>query len=154
MGITDARLVLADQAIIGPSATVFTQQAATNTIDLGAKDLDVGAGTPLYLNIRITTAPSAWRTTGDTTCSWVLQGCDTLSVPNTGPAYNISKQRAGVTLAAGWRMRQALPTGIKSKHLRLKFVTGAATAMTFAAAGGGLYDAWISPATPETDVGT
>jgi len=154
MSILDAKNVFADQAIVGYAATAFTQMVAPETLNLGAKDLDIGAGTPLYLNIRITTAPLGWRTTGDTSCSFILYGCDTLSVPNTGPEYIEARKRAGTKLAAEWKLRQALPYGIKSKHLLLRFKTSAGTAMTFQAAGKGLYDAWISPATPETDVGT
>jgi len=155
MSIQDARLVFADPAEFGTSGATaaFTAYPATNTIDLGAKDLDVGAGTPLYLNILVITAPTGWRTSGDTSCSFVLQGCDTLSVPNTGPSY-IKSKLPGESLAAGYQLRQALPTGIKAKHLRLKFVTTAITAMTFQTLLAGAYKAWISPATPVTDVGT
>jgi len=157
MAIMDAKFVFSDsQALKTTSAT--TQTVSTNTFDLGAKNHDIGAGTPLYLNIRIISQPGspALATTGDTTCHFRLDGCDTLSVPNTGPRY--VKTLGDIYLkdltAGKWILRQALPVGIKSKHLRLVFAINRSTAMTWGASTLGSFDAWISPATPETDVGT
>lgn len=157
MGIMDAKfgLLSDNQSLKTTSAT--TQTAGTNTFDLGAKNLDIGAGTPLYLNIRIISAPGAGAiaTTGVTTCFFRLCGCDTLSVPNTGPRYLISETYFPKDLTAGrWIMRHALPVGIRSKHLRLVFADDRSTATTWGATTLGYFDAWISPATPETDVGT
>lgn len=157
MGIMDAKfgLLSDNQSLKTTSAT--TQTVSTNTFDLEAKNLDIGAGTPLYLNIRIISAPldAAMATTGVTTCFFRLCGCDTLSVPNTGPRYLVTPDYHPKDLTAGkWIMRHALPVGITSKHLRLVFADNRSTATTYGATTLGYFDAWISPATPETDVGT
>jgi hypothetical protein len=51
VGILDDKLLLSDkQRICFTAAT--TRTLSTNLIDLGAEDLGIGAGTPLYLSIR------------------------------------------------------------------------------------------------------
>jgi len=158
MAIMDGILELSDNQALKMASTASTQTVSTNTIDLGAKSLDIGAGTPLYLNIRMISAPldGAMATTGVTTCFFRLDGCDTLSVPNTGPRYmKTADTLYPKDLTAGkYIMRQALPVGIRSKHLRLVFADNRSTATTYGATTLGYFDAWISPATPETDVGT
>ena len=158
MAIMDAKHEFSDNQALKMASTASTQTVGTNTLDLGAKNLDIGAGTPLYLNIRIISAPldAAMATTGVTSCFFRLDGCDTLSVPNTGPVY----MKTPATLypkdltAGKWIMRQALPAGIRSKHLRLVFADDRSTATTYGATTLGYFDAWMSRATPETDVGT
>ena len=160
MAIMDAKLEFSDNQALKMASTGSTQTVGTNTIDLGAKELDIGAGTPLYLNIRIISAPgiSAYvaATSYDSSCHFRLDGCDTLSVPNTGPRYMKTPHRLGLAdLTAGkWIMRQALPVGIRSKHLRLVFALNRSTATTWGATTLGYFDAFINQAAPETDVGT
>lgn len=152
MSILDSRLVFNDGTELGHNATAATAFYSKNTLNLGAKDLDIGAGTPLYLNIIITEAPTGYRTTQDSSCEFILQGCDTIAAW-TGPTFN-RKTLQQKELVVGRVMGESLALGIKSKHLRLKFRTGVNTAMTFSTSSKGKWDAWIGAAVPETDVGT
>lgn len=158
MAIMDGILEFSDKQALKMAQTASTQTVSTNSIDLGATNLDIGAGTPLYLNIRIVSAPglAGYPSTGETTSSFRLQGCDTLTGPNTGPIYNQSDLRLlDADLKAGkWIMRKPIAYGIKSRFLQLIFANNRSTATTWGATTLGYFDAWISGATPETDVGT
>jgi hypothetical protein len=122
MAIMDKKLELADNQAMSANNT---QLALTNVLDLGnlsAKDLAIGPGTPLYLNIRIVRAVTGHPTTWDTSCSFKVQ-------QGASAVYNVASAR----------------------YLRLLFSKNGSTAKALTA---GSVDAWISGATPETNVGT
>lgn len=151
MSIMDIKLVLADNQAM---SAANTQLAMTNVLDLGnlaAKDLKIGPGTPLYLNIRMNRAVSSPSTTQDTSCRFKLQsGLSAVASGSfTGQEFNNPIE---LLTAGKWIARCPLDYNVTTqRYLRLLFVKKAETAY---ALGGGSVDAWISGATPETNVGT
>ena len=154
MSIMDAKLVFSDCQTFA-STDLTTQAASTNIIDLGAEDLKIGAGTPLYLNIRC--AESFTTNLGTTGYLVFKLDHDTGSTfVDTSPSLIEKKINISDVVTIGsanrWILRQALPAGDIKRYLRLIYVRGldASTAFT----GGIHFDAWISSATPDRDVGT
>lgn len=154
MSIMDAKLVLSDcQTVMVTDG--FTQCFSTNIIDLGAEQLEIGAGTPLYLNIRI--AEAYTFDVGATEWSrFQLQAATGSSFVDTD-TFLVSKEMRPSHLQAAnltdrWILRVSIPgTKLESKrYLRLKYHRhSGATGWTSAQ-----FDAWISGATPESHVGT
>lgn len=149
MSIMDLKLELSDDQAITAASTASTWIASTNTIDLGAESLAIGAGTPLYLNIRVGSAainPTASMTVS--TCQFRLsQGASSAATGSTvieTPAI----QCLGLT-AGKWVLRVAIPQELTNRYLKLLYIKSARTKFT-----SGKVDAWISAATPDTDVGT
>jgi len=151
MSIMDIKLELADNQAMSASNT---QLAMTNVLDLGnlaAKNLAIGPGTPLYLNIRIVRALTGEHTTGDTSCTFKLQG-GASSVASGSFTGQVFKHPIELLTAGFWVARAPLDYNVSSqRYLRLVFTKKANTAYALTA---GSVDAWISAATPETNVGT
>jgi hypothetical protein len=152
MAIMDKKLELADDQAM---TAANTQLALTNVIDLGnlsnAKDYAIGPGTPLYLNIRINRAVTGHPTTWDTSCSFkVQQGDSTVASGSfTGQEFNNPIE---LLTAGKWIARCPLDYNVNTKrYLRLLFSKNGSTAKALTT---GSVDAWISPAVPETNVGT
>jgi len=151
MSIMDLKLELADNQAMSASNT---QLAMTNVLDLGnlaAKNLAIGPGTPLYLNIRIVRAVTGHPTTWDTSCSFKLQeGASAVASGSfTGQEF---KNPIELLTAGKWIARAPLDYNVASKrYLRLLFSKNGSTAKALTA---GSVDAWISAAVPETNVGT
>lgn len=143
MSIMDAKLELSDAQAI----TKSTRTASTNFIDLGAASLYVGAGTPLYLNVRVNTLFAGGGATGSLT-THLMDGAHTSGVCS-GTTL-LSKTISNSLLTAGkWIMRVAIPVEGYMRFLRLRYVNSQGTTEYTA----GKVDAWISGATPETNVG-
>jgi hypothetical protein len=157
MSIMDAKLIFSDCQTFA-STDLTTQAASTNTIDLGAEDLAMGSGTPLYLNIQLaedfvtnnlgTTGTITFKLDNDTGTNWA----------DTGPSLIEKKVNIGTLTTIGavagnhQILRQALPTGPIKRYLRMLYVRGVDASTGFTSA---LHiDAWITAAVPETDVGT
>jgi hypothetical protein len=148
MAILDDKLVLSDkQRICFTAAT--TRTLSTNLIDLGAEDLGIGAGTPLYLSI---------RTCATFTHGSPLTGGISFKLKSaTGTAFNdtasiIEKTMLASTLKANQTILSvSLPTTGVKRYLRLLYAksTQANTGYT-----NSFVDAWIGPTQLETDVGT
>ena len=153
MSITDAKLIFSDSQAMGKPTTASTQIASTNVLDLGAAKLDIGAGTPLYLNIRIVSAPASFGTTHGTGCFFRLQGGSS-SVASGSVWHRTPFVPQELMTAGRWVARIALPGGIVSRYLRLLYVLDSSSAITYGATTVGAFNAWISGATPETNVGT
>lgn len=148
MAIMDAKLVFSDCQTICFTAAAQTQTISTNIVDLGAEDLDIGAGTPLYLNIRIgpTIDVPGRPVTGDLT--FKLKTATGSAFNNTGTL--IERRLLASQITAGkWIMRLPIPQET-NRYLRLMYVKGATgTGYTSLTVSG-----WLSPAVPETNVGT
>lgn len=148
MALNDKMLELSDDQALSASNT---QCPSTNVIDLAAANRNIGCGTPLYLHIRINRAVTGHPTTWDTSCSFKVQGgaSDSASGSFTGQEF---KNPIELLTAGKWIARCPINYSKTSqRYLRLLFSKNSSTAKALTA---GSVDAWISPATPETDVGT
>ena len=152
--IRDAKLIFSTSQTF--CATDLTTQAvSTNIVDLGAEDLGIGHGTPLYLNVRLE-GDHTVNALGNTGYVDFKLDHDTGSTfVDTGPGVftkrvNIDKL-TGISGTNGWVIRQAIP-GETKRYLRMVYVRGldASTAFTSPLH----ISSWISGATPETNVGT
>lgn len=153
MSIMDVKLELADNQAMSASNT---QLAMTNVLDLGdltVKNLAIGPGTPLYLNIRIVRAVTGGPTTWDSSCTFRLQEGASNVATGSFIGQEFRTTRWGLYTAGKWVARAPLDYNVASKrYLRLLFRKSAKTAAKAFAAGS--VDAWISAAVPETNVGT
>lgn len=147
MSIMDAKLLLSDkQRICFTAAT--TRTLSTNLIDLGAEDLGIGAGTPLYLSI---------RTCATFTHGSPLTGGITFKLKSaTGAAFNdtasiIEKTMLNSTMKANQTVLSVSLPPTTNRYLRLLYAksTQANTGFT-----NSFVDAWLGPVQLETDVGT
>lgn len=145
MSIMDLKLELSDKQAITGSATY---RESTNTIDLGAASISLGAGTPLYLNICVNEGVvSGW--TGATTDTVTFRLQSDTGVNFVTPKTVWSAQTVAIaTLVAGYRVaRLSLPYELTERHIRLLYSNSCDTDFTT-----GSFDAWISSATPDTDI--
>ena len=155
MSIMDKNLVFSDCQTFA-FTDLTTQAASTNLVDLGAEDLQIGNGTPLYLNIRC--AESFTTTLGSTGYVVFKLDNDTGSTfVDTGPSLIEKKMNIAELIIVGsanrWILRQALPHGKIKRYLRLVYVRGLDASTGFST-GGLHFDSWISSAVPDRDVGT
>lgn len=151
MSIMDKKLEFADNQAMSASNT---QLALTNVLDLGnlaTKDLAIGPGTPLYLNIRIVRAVTGHPTTWDTSCSFKVQQGDSSVASGSFTGQEI-KNPIELLTAGKWIARCPLDYNVATKrYLRILFSKNATTAKALTT---GSVDAWVSAAVPETNVGT
>lgn len=144
MTIMDKKMVLSDAQAI----TFSTQTASTNFIDLGADSLYIGAGTPLYLNVRVNTTFVGGGESGGSLTVHLMDGAHTSGVCS-GTTL-LSKTIVTSLLAKGKSiMRVAIPNEGYMRFLRLRYVNSRATTAFTA----GAVDSFITGATPETNVG-
>lgn len=149
MSIMDLKLELSDAQALTVAATGIL---STNYIKLAAAKLAVGDGTPLYVNVRVHTAFTGADTTSSGTLKVHLaEGANSQCSDADILTKTMVNASAGTALTAGkWIMRVPIPYGVSKQFLRLRYVNSSAdTAFT-----AGKVDAWISGATPETNVGT
>jgi len=152
MSLMDKILEFADDQAMSASNT---QLALTNVLDLGnlakADYYGIGAGTPLYLNIRINRAVTGHPTTWDTSCSFKVQQGDSAVASGsfTGQEF---KNPIELLTVGKWIARCPLDYNVATKrYLRILFSKNSSTAKALTT---GSVNAWLSIATPETDVGT
>jgi len=154
MSIRDAKLVLSDNQTV-MSTDLATNCYSTNLIDLGAEDLEIGEGTPLYLNIRISEAytyvvgATGWA-------EFSLQTATGSTFVDTDTFLVSKKMKMGHLAAANltdrWVLKCSIPGMMddSNRYLRLKYwKADGATGWTNAH-----FDAWISGATPDSHIGT
>ncbi len=151
--IRDAKLILSSAQTVGATATA-TQTFSTNIIDLGATDLDIGIGTPLYLNIY---TANAYTFIGATEwCAFKLQGGTGSTFVDTG-SYLIEKRMRIPEIQAandsdGKILSVSIPsdmTGLPNRYLRLKYFRSNAETAWAAE-----FNAWIGPPAPLSRKGT
>ena len=105
MAIFDAMLELADDLVMYSDTT---DVISTNVIDFQQTDLEMGAGTPLYLNIRVGTTD--WSAVS--TVVFKLMGHSTTTITS-GTTILATPSITCSTLDAGvWVLRVALPVNV------------------------------------------
>jgi len=132
MAIFDAMFEFSD------NQAVTTTAVATNSIDFGAAGLEMGAGEPVYLNVRV--GDTAFTTGGgDDGTLVVALVYDTVSPIDTSSFViyqTIALDEADLTPGT-WIMRMALPVAVdKGQYVGLLYTT--ANDIT-----GGTIDAWL-----------
>ncbi len=138
MAIFDAMFELFDDAIlIGTSTTDYNAGTAVE-IDWTQADLEMGAGTPLWLNIRVGTTAYSPTTAADTVDFKLFADDTTEGHDSDSKIVLASGARETSTLTAGaWVLRVPLPVDVDAKRfLQLGATFNEATTE-------GTIDAWI-----------
>ena len=130
MAILDAKLSLSDAQAL--SAT----DRSEGQLDLGAANLQIGAGTPLYLNIRVN-AVGTGSGTGNAWTIGLYTHDASMSEATGSEIVRFITTVAGEELTAGlWIYRGSIPLEVLQQFVALRYTeTGTATAT---------IDAWIS----------
>jgi len=137
MSIYDAKFELLDDGALYADDTTDYNAATAKEIDWVASDLDIGQGTPIYLNIRVGTTVYA----GGTTCDFKLFADDTSEghdsnstvVLSTGPIATANLDAAGDYVFSG-----AVPITVDTERYLQLGVTCVGTYTQ------GSVDAWLS----------
>ena len=132
MAIMDAKLELSDNQAITATA------AAENVINFGDSDLEIGTGTPLYLNVVVGTAFDSAADDGTLTVALVNDS----AVPIDGSSVVVYQTPAiaEATLVAGHKiLRMPLPANVDEQQYVGLYYTVAGSG-NFTA---GKLDAWI-----------
>lgn len=145
MAIFDAMFELFDDAILIATSTFDYVGTTVKTIDFINYDLEMGAGTPIWINIRVGTTAYV----GGTNARFVLFA-DTLSVSHDANSDQVLSTgwRPITELTAGaWILRCPLPVKIDdARYLSLGIETDGATTA-------GTIDAWLDHG-PQSSHGT
>jgi hypothetical protein len=128
MALFDAMFEFSDDQVI-----TDTSAASTNVLDLVTENLEMGAGNPYWLNIRIGTAFA-----GGTSITFELSYDTTLPIDASSTVIWQTPAIATASLTAGaWIMRMPLPYNIDEEQYVGLFYTVAGT-MT-----AGTINAWL-----------
>ena len=138
MAIFDAMFeFLDDEQLIGNTTTTYSG-TTYKTIDWGASDLEMGAGEPVWLNVKVGTTAYAPTTTGDTVD--VKLFADSVADGHDGNSTVMlaSGPKECSTLTAGaWVIRVPLPVDIDDeRYLGIGATFSQATTA-------GTLDAWL-----------
>lgn len=154
MSIRDAKLLFSSSQTFCATAAI-TQAVSTNIIDLGAEQLQIGSGTPLYLNVMLEN-DHATNNVGQTGYIDFKLDHDTGSTfVDTGPALIMKRvnidRLVEISQSDGVVLQVALP-GKSKRYLRMVYTRGldASTAFTSPLH----INSWLGAAVPETNVGT
>ena len=129
MALMDKFLELSDAQNVTTGATT-----STNIVDLGAANLAVGAGTPMWLNIRIQSR-TAGSVTGTCTFSLTTAAAEAFSSRQTIWSSEAISQ---TTLAAGYSViRMPIPHEAIQRYLGLTYTVGSSAISTLE------VNAWI-----------
>ena len=133
--ILDAMFELSDDQDIG-ELTATEVAASTNVINFTTSDLEMGAGEPLYLNVKMGT--EALLSTGAATCTFSLMS-ESDGTIDTDSSTVWSETIAKASLTAGaWVWRRQLPYDIdRDGYMGLLYT------MNTAPASAGKVDTWI-----------
>ena len=132
MALFDAMFEFSDAQAITASAQ------STNVLDLQAADLEMGAGTPIWLNVRVGTADFA----GGTSLKVTFYACSTATTISNGSDLLASDTIAQASLTAGaWIIRVPLPVNFdEDRYIGLYYTdTGGFTAEGNGTINGNLY---------------
>lgn len=133
--IYDAKFELFDDATLVAATGTDYVGGTCKTIDWGASDLELGAGSPVWLNVRVGTTAYA----GGTNATFTLYADTAAAGHDANSAAVLSSgTRAISTLTAGaWIFRCPLPVNVDDKrYLSLAITTDGATTA-------GTIDAWL-----------
>ena len=135
MALYDVLYELFDDATLVAATTTDYVGATCKTIDMQASDLEMGAGEPIWLNVRV----GSTAYVGGTNQNFILTG-DTAAAGHdgTGPTVLQSGNRAVSSLTAGaWIFRCPLPVNYDdARYLSLGVVGDGATTA-------GTINAWL-----------
>lgn len=135
MAMYDVMYELFDDATLVASTTTDYVGATVKTIDWQASDLEMGAGTPIWLNVRV---GSTTYVGGTNICFKLF--ADTAAAGHDGNSVEVlsSGTRAISTLSVGaWIFRCPLPVNVDDKrYLSLGCITDGATTA-------GTINAWL-----------
>ena len=138
MALFDAMLELSDEQDIGANADSSTE-ASTNIIDFTQADLEMGAGNPLWLNVKMGTEALA-NTDSDATLTVALCHDTVAPVDSSSTVKYQTAAIAQTALTAGaWVLRMPLPYDVDDGRIAglLYTVNGSSDSTT------GTVDAWI-----------
>ncbi len=139
MAIFDAMFEFSDDQAVTATAV------ADNFIDFTQSDLEMGAGTPIYLNVRVGTTDFTTGGDDDGTLvvSLVYEGTSPVDTSSTVLFSTVALAES--TLTAGtWILRMPLPVDIdKERYVGLLYTT--ANDIT-----GGTIDAWLDNGSPSS----
>jgi hypothetical protein len=115
--------------------------ASTNTLDWQAADLEMGAGEPIWLNVRIGTAFAEVEGATNGASTLVVALCNDSVDPIDGSSTVLYQTRAlpeTALTARAWVLRMPLPVDVDSDRiLGLYYTIGGATSAV------GTIDAWL-----------
>ena len=138
MAIFDAMFeFLDDESMIGTSGTIYSG-TTYRTIDWGAADLEMGAGEPVWLNVRVGTTAYAPTTSGDTVdvklfADTAADGHDA----NSTVMLTSGPKECSTLVAGAWVLRVPLPYDIDdARYLGIGATFSAATTA-------GTLNAWL-----------
>ena len=132
MALFDAMFEFSD------NQTVTATAVADYYIDFQDSDLEMGTGTPLYLNVKVgaTAFTTGGGNDGTLTVALVYEGTDPIDTSSTVIYQTIALAEANLT-AGTWIMRMALPVDVdKERYVGLLYTT--ANNIT-----AGTIDAWL-----------
>ncbi len=135
MGIFDAMLEFSDDQDIG-ALTATEVAAATNTFNWTLSDLEMGAGEPLWLNVKMGT--EALLSSGSATLTVALKReTDTTIDTDSTTVWSTTVAKAALGVGA-WIIRMPLPYDVDADaYMGLLYTVNAATVSA------GKVDAWI-----------
>ncbi len=119
MAIFDAMFEFMDDAeLTGSSATLYLPVSTWKELNWGASGLEMGAGEPVWLNIRVGTTAYESGTTDTDTVDFKLfadaatsgHDSDSSVVMATGP------RQVSTLIAGAWVIRQPLPVNVDDKQ--------------------------------------
>lgn len=136
MAIFDAMLELSDDQDIGAN-TASSTEASTDVLNFTQADLEMGAGEPLWLNVKMGT--EALLSTGAATLTVALCRDTDGTIDSSSTVIYQTPAIAKASLTAGaWILRMPLPYNIdEDAYVGLLYTVGTATTSA------GTVDAWI-----------
>lgn len=137
MAILDEKLELSDAQALTTSSVSGSETQSTNVIDLGAANIQIGAGTPLMLNIRVNTA---FGVTGPGTLKASLMTNTDSTVTDGTTIIETQATACSGTSAGDWLLRCSIPYEALQRYVGISYtLAGDDTKQS-----DGKVDAWIS----------
>lgn len=136
MALFDVMFEFSDNQDMSDSATTY---AATDVVDWVDSDLEMGAGEPLWLNIRVGTAITSANGDSQFTVSLVRETNTDIDSSSTVIWTSRVMEESDSDLTAGsWIKRMSLPVNVdEDRYLGILYTIGTRTTTT------GTVDAWI-----------
>lgn len=138
MALFDAMLEFSDDQDIG-ALTASETAASTNVLDFVNSDLEMGAGNPIWLNVKVGTEAIV-NTDSDATLVMALVRETDTTLDSSSTVIYQTPAIAQTSLTAGkWIMRMPLPYNVdEDRYVGLLYTAGGSSAFT-----AGKVDAWL-----------